>query len=197
MSTAIPYGKRLLLAAKNKEFDWKRFWAFVRLASWYIITIPVMVLLYVAMIAEGIRLKFPFTAIPFYKIKGMPKGLEQFDYLHRVDLALPASIGLLFLVWAFWEHILKLWVVPQDFHVRPRQKPEAYKRVVVILGVALLLFDSYMFYSAMTFMGWGGKFSATALLATIGYAAALISTALITINLRQDLNDSKKKETEQ
>ena len=176
----------------RKQFNWPLFWAVCRFVTWISVTIPVMVLLYVTMIAEGIRMKFPFWAMPLYKVKGMPKSMERYDIFHRMDLAIPASIGLLFLVWLFWDYLLQIWITPHVFHVRPRRNAETYKRLVVALGLALLLFDSYMFYSAMSFMGWGGKFSMTALLATVGYSAALVAVALITINLRQDIHDRSK-----
>ena len=176
----------------SKPFNWPLLRAVSRFVLWICVTIPVMVLLYVTMIAEGIRMKFPFWAIPLFKVKGMPKSMERYDIFHRMDLAIPASIGLLFLVWLFWDYLLQIWITPHDFHVRPRRNAETYKRLVVALGLALLLFDSYMFYSAMSFMGWGGKFSMTALLATVGYSAALVAVALITINLRQDIHDRSK-----
>ncbi len=179
----------------KKKLNVALLWAYFKFWGWLSVTMPTLVLLYVVMIAEGIRIKFPFWAIPIFKVKGMPRWMERYDFFHRIDLAIPASIGLLFLVWLFWDYLLQLWIVPEDFQIRPRHKPEVYKRIIVILGVALLLFDSYMFYSAMSFMGWGGKFSATALLATVGYAAALVAVALITINLRQDVHDLTKKET--
>lgn len=190
MSTVFRHEEQPTIPIRRKGSAWDRFWPIVKLVGWCIVTIPVMVLLYVTMIAEGIRIKFSFWATPIYKIKGMPKAFEQFDYLHRLDLALPASIGLLCLVWLSWDQLLQLWIVPADFHIRPRQKPEVYKRIIVSVALTLLLFDAYMFYSAMSFMGWGGKFSPTALLATIGYAVALIAVATITINLRQDVRDS-------
>lgn len=192
MSLAYSTDERPTVPMQPQQFSWVHFWAISRVVVWYGITIPVMGLLYVTMIAEGIRIKFPFWAIPLYKIRGMPKWMDQYDIFHRFDLAIPASFGLLFLVWLFWDYLLQLWIAPDDFRVRSRQKPEVYKSIVVVLGVALLLLDSYLFYSAMSYMGWGGKFSATALLATIGYAAALIAVALISINLRQDVRDLKQ-----
>lgn len=166
----------------RKSFNWP----LVKVIAWYVIVMPVTAAIYMTVVAEGFRLKFPFLAIPLFKLKWMPRFTERYDIFHRIDLAIPASIGLLLLVWMFWEHLLTLWITPAEFRVRSRQRPEIYKRVIITLGVALLLFDAYLFYTAVTFMGWGGKFSFTALVATVGYAACLIALALITINLRQD-----------
>lgn len=177
-----------------KSWSWSTFWARCRYVGWCAFVIPVMVMLYMTMIAEGIRIKFAFWAVPLYKLKWMPKGAERYDIMHRWDLAVFASVGLLFLVWRYWDYILQLWIVPDDFRVRRRQRSEIYKRIVIVVGVALILFDAYMFYIAMSYMGWGGKFSATALLATVGYSAALIAVALITLNLRQDIHDSKEED---
>ena len=178
----------------EQPFNWALFRARFTYYGWLALLIPPLLLLYGMITAEGIRIKFPVWATPLYKIKGAPLWWETRDFFHRWDAAMPLAFGLLCLVWMFWDRILMLWLSPETFEVRKNQSPEVYKRLVLILGVALIVFDSWMFYSAMTVMGWGGVFSGTSLLATVGYAAALIAVALITINLRMDVKELKEED---
>lgn len=175
----------VLSAAMPKRFNWP----LAKVVLFYLLVFPPLVAIYMTMIAEGMRFKVTFLAVPIYRLKWMPRSAERWDILHRWDLAIFASIGLLAAVWHYLDQLLKLWIVPDDFQIRKRQKPEAYKRFVVIIAVSLLLLDAYMFYSAMILMGWGGQFSMTALVCTIGYSVALIGVAVISINLHQDAHD--------
>lgn len=161
--------------------------AHVKYWAWKAVTIVVLAPIYCSVIAEGLRMLVPALGQKLYKlpIPGIA-SLAQYQELRRLDLAIFLALFLLIAVWWLWEQLLRV-ILGSDAAFRDSGwNPDAYKRVVLILGMIVLGADACLFYVSMVQMGWGGtRFSIPALLATAAYLAVIVFVSLVSLNLRK------------
>lgn len=160
--------------------------AAVKLWIWNGLSIVVLGITYWAVISEGLRVLLPTLGQRLSKlpIPGF-SYFGSFEATFRLDLAHGLSIFLFIAMWSLWGLILRYWL-GSDLHFRNSgwEDPEAYKRIVLVLGVVILLADALLFYIAMTQMSWSGSnFSFVALIASAGYVAILVFVKLVSLNL--------------
>src|ERR1051326_126135 len=154
---------------------------------WKAITIAVLGPIYCLVIAEGLRMLVPALGQKLHKLP-LPgcSIFAQYQETRRLDLALFLSIFLLVAVWWLWEQVLKVFLSTETAILTSGWNPDAYKRLVMILGAVVLVADAALFYIAMVQMGWGTtRFSLAALLATAAYVAVIVFVSLVSLNLRK------------
>lgn len=156
---------------------------------WKLVTIVILAPIYCSVIAEGLRMLVPPLGQKLYKlaIPGFAM-FGQYQETRRLDLAIFMSVFLLVAVWWLWEQVLKVFLSTDALFENCGWNPEAYTRVVLILGVVILGADACLFYVSMVQMGWGAtRLSVPALLATAAYIAVIIFVSLVSLNLRRPL----------
>jgi hypothetical protein len=165
--------------------------AYARYFVFIVLTKSFFGLIYFTMIAEGMRVVIPSSALKLYKVPFLA-ALEADEIGHRLDVAHFFSIALLLAAWYFAEKGLLLWL-------RPGETPDGdydydnYRRLITVLAAMVIGGDGLMFYTAVTEMGWGGTvISFTALVATCAYIGALMFVALASVNLKKKIDDLRK-----
>ena len=89
-------------------------------------------------------------------------------------------------MWWLWEQVLKVLLTTDIAFHDSGWNPDAYKRLVLILGVVVLVADAALFYISMVQLGWGGaRFSLPSLLASAAYCAVIVFVSLVSLNLRK------------
>jgi hypothetical protein len=157
---------------------------------WKAVTILILAPIYCSVIAEGLRMLVPPLGQKLYKlpIPGFAT-LGQYQETRRLDLAIFMAIFLLIAVWWLWEQVLKVLLGSDVILQDSGWNPDAYKRVVLILGTVILGADACLFYASMVQMGWGGtRLSVPGLLATAAYLAVIIFVSLVSLTLRKPLD---------
>ena len=174
--------------------NWPLAWARTRYLAFLVLTKPFFALIYFTMIAEGMRVVIPSSALKLYKVPGL--GALQTDAIgYRLDVAHFLSIALLLAAWFFAEKALLLWLHPGD-------SPESgydydnYRRLITVLATMVIGGDALMFYVSVTEMGWGGTvISFTAFVATCAYLGALMFVSLASVNLKKKINDLREEKS--
>lgn len=154
--------------------------------AWKVFTLPPMGVIYVAVISEGLRFLVPALGQKLWKlpIPGFSL-LRDYEWSHRLDLAYFLALFLLVAVCVLWELALALYLGFELPFERAVAKPDNYRRLVVILAVAVLGGDACLFYCAMTQLAWSGNsFSIPALLATVCYLAVIVFVSFLTVRLK-------------
>ncbi len=156
---------------------------------WKALTIVVLGPIYCSVIAEGLRLLVPALGQKLHKLAIPGFALcAQYQETRRLDLAIFLALFLLVAVWWLWEQVLKVLLSTDVAFQNSGWNPEAYKRLVLILGVVVLVADAALFYLSMVQMGWGGtRFSLPTLLATAAYVAVIVFVSLVSLNLGKPL----------
>ena len=163
--------------------------AYVKYWGWQIMTKLCLGLIYLAVIAEGLRYLIPPLGQKLWKI-GIPglDMLRDYESLYRLDLAMFFSLGILIAVFQLW-----VWLLQVHLFLEDPEGDEAWnseKRVLLItwLAATILGGDAILFYVSMCQVGWGGgAISLSALVATAVYVAVLVFVSMMTIVLRRNI----------
>lgn len=132
------------------------------------------------MLVPALGQKLHKLAIPGFSMFG------QYQETRRLDLAMFMALFLLVAVWWLWEQVLKVFLSSEETFDKSGWNADAYKRVVLILGIIILGADACLFYASMVQIGWGGtRLSVPALLATAAYLAVIVFVSLVSLNLRK------------
>jgi hypothetical protein len=166
-----------------------RIGAYLMYLGWQVATKGVLGIVYLAVIAEGLRVVIPPLSQKLHKLPGLAL-LDRWDTTYQADLANIFASFLLLAVFVLWDRCLRIWLdVPAFCH--PTWNPERYRRFIVVTGSVVLVSDGALFYAAMGTMTWGSSgFSFGALLATAAYIALLVFISFVGISLHQHINDS-------
>lgn len=166
--------------------NWDRIFARLRIVLWFVfIKIPLGVV-YVAIIAEGLRTLIPPLGQKLWKLP-LLTFLRDYEETHRLDLAPVMSVFIFIAVCVLWEQVLEIWLVRQE-------KGSAWlldnKAILMVsLGSLVLGADICLFYVGVVQSSWGGvSFSFSALLATAAYLGVLVFVSLQSLTLRLALN---------
>lgn len=166
--------------------DWGKLWTRIRIVLWTVfIKIPLGVV-YVSIIAEGLRILVPPLGQKLWKLP-LLTFLRDYEETHRLDLAPVMSVFILIAVFVLWEQVLEIWLVRQE-------KGSAWlmdNKAILIVGLGSLVLgaDICLFYVGVVQSGWGGvSFSFSALIATAAYLGVLVFVSLQSLTLRLDLN---------
>jgi hypothetical protein len=174
----------------RKQIRWGVLWAQIQYWAWQIFTKVVLGIIYLAVIAEGLRLVVPALGQKIHKLPGL-SSFNDYEFTHRLDLAHFFSLFMLIGVWSLWASMLRVWL-EVDSRINDWDS-ENYRRLIVTLGSIILLADACLFYAAMTQIGWGGSvFSLSALLATAAYLAMIVFVTFASITLQRKVTDRRK-----
>lgn len=171
-------------------------WAYFKLVAWMLLSKIPLGVLYISVMADGLRFLIPALSQKLYKIPGL-SWMRDYEATYRLDLAPLFSLFLLLAVYWLWGKILRIWLFdPDDDDLGlPTANPAAVRLIVVSLGLVVLGADMLLFYISMTQASWGGSaFSFSALLATAAYVSVLIFVSLISVTLHQSLPPWKGRE---
>jgi hypothetical protein len=160
--------------------------------AWEILTKGILGVIYISVIAEGLRRLVPALGQRLYRLPGLG-ALREYEATYRLDLAPFLAVFILIAVWYLWDEILQLWLRREcDDDESPWNRAN-HGLLIVSLGIVILGSDAVLFYIAMTQIGWqGAGFSFPALLATVAYLAVLIFVSFVSINLREAVNALSK-----
>lgn len=153
--------------------------------AWKLLSMAVIAPIYIAIVSDGLRYLIPplgqkLSKLPFLQIFG------DYESTHRIDLAHPMALVLLFAVWWLWDRLLMAWLGGDIDYLG--FDPDAYNVVVNVLGISIVSADAMLFYLGATQSTWGGTaFSFSALLATIAYVAILVFVSFVSCVLRRQL----------
>jgi hypothetical protein len=179
------------IVVSKKPIRWGLLWARLRYWSWQLLTKVVLGIIYLMVIAEGLRLVVPALGQKIHKLPAL-SSLKDYEATHRLDLASFFSLFMLIGVWSLWGSILRVWL-EVDREIHPSWDSDNHRRLVVSLGSVILLADACLFYAAMTQIGWGGAvFSLSALLATSAYLAMIVFVTFVSITLHCKVIDRRK-----
>lgn len=98
--------------------------------------LPVLVLTYVVVSAEGIRTLFDGLATPIHQLW---PAVGQWKELRRVDVAQVLAMVLLIFVWLAWEKVVGIYLDPPE-HLWNEEK------LIWSVGGGLLLLDGILFF---------------------------------------------------
>ena len=165
---------------QRKRIQWKA-WAFK------LVSFPVIALVYVSVISDGLRRLVPELGLPLWRAIPLPgfSLLRNFEGLHKLDLAHVLSLVLLFASWFMWVALLRVKFFPRDV-VKTGMELPTYIKFVCALACVIIVCDSALFYYALVNEGiWGGNkiVSLPALLATCAYTAVIIFVSYVTLHL--------------
>lgn len=176
----------------KKPLRWAVIWAYLKYWTWQVVTKTSWLVIYIAVISEGLRYSVPPLAQKLYKIPGL-SDLQDYELTHAMDMAQLLALFMAIAVCFLWEEILELRLQSEDTFDDHGWNSETHRQLIVGLGVVILGADACLFYVAMTQMGWQGTtLSIPALLATCAYIAVLVWVSFVTISLRQTISDLKK-----
>jgi hypothetical protein len=159
------------------------YWLLLKYWLWLFATKLVLGVIYLSVIAEGLRYLVPALGQRLHKLP-LLSSLQDYEETHRLDLAPFFALFLLIAVWYLWERVLHVWLASNgDIEWKPEEL------LIFTLGTVILGSDGLLFYISMTTMGWGGSIiSISAFLASLAYIAVLIFVSYVTINLRDTIS---------
>ena len=138
--------------------------------------VPLVALVYIVVVAEGLRMQMSVFAMRLYKLPVPGAGLlRQYDGFDRLDLAVPMSLMLFIAVSYLW---IRFWkeVGPHGGIMAKRDAFPVYFWMQVAVACIIVLFDAGIFYLgliAKASSSWSGTSTVVPLAATILYAAGL------------------------
>ncbi len=170
-------------------------WAlYLKLLAWELVTKGLLGIVYYVLIAEGMRQVLPVLGTKLSKIPGLGI-LNEYEGLHKLDLAHVLSIMVLLIAWILWRILLLAWLSHEPEQNEFGWKPRRHQELVTILGAVMLITDAALFYYAMADLSWNGSwFSITALFATAGYVTILIFVTFYSITLSRAVQNHWRKE---
>ena len=150
--------------------------------AWQVGSKTVLGLIYFAIISEGLRQIVPVLAQRLYKLPGLT-FLQDYEATYRLDLAPFFALFLLIAVWYLWGLVLNIWIFEYDLE----HYSEAHRQLIAALAITILGADAYLFYAAVSQMGWSTSFSFSAMIATATYLGVLIFVLYVSQNLRHEV----------
>ena len=173
-SEHLPYKRR---ESPEKRIARLKYW------GWQCFTKPIMGLIYLAVISEGLRLLVPVLGQRLYKLPGLG-FLEEYESTYKLDLAPLFVVFLLIAVWHLWAKVIELWIARDD---DAWWNTESHKVLVRMLAVTILGADGFLFYASVSQMGWSATLSVSAFVATAAYVGVTIFVSYISVCLRKDM----------
>lgn len=98
--------------------------------------LPVLILTYVVVSAEGIRSMFDGLATPLHKY--LP-WLGQFREFRKLDVAIMIALVLLVWVWLAWEKVVRIYLWPP-------QRLQNEEKLLWVVGGGLIALDGILFF---------------------------------------------------
>jgi hypothetical protein len=166
----------------NPPYQHDRRMAFLKYWLWQLFTKPLLTVVYLWAIAEGLRVVIPALA---HKLHKMPflHWMADYEDLHSIDASQVFSIFLLVASWTMWTKVLH-----HDLFIKDNSRES---RFVTVLGTAVIAVDAALFYAGMSEMNWGGTvFSCSALLATVAYVGVIVFVSYMSLKLKIDTEKS-------
>lgn len=140
-------------------------------------------------LSEGVRINIPPTAITLARWKATPQFVQRFDYAHRLDTAAPLAVAIVFAALWSYEYLFRFLKREEE---DVAEKKRRFEKVILAFAVGVIVFDVWMFYTAITNLGWGGVFSFKALIAALGYGSLLAILAHLMLLMREKIETLKK-----
>lgn len=159
----------------------------IKLLLWTVLVKLPLAVIYVVIIADGLRYLIPPLGQKLWKIP-LLTFLREYEAFYRLDLAPFMSIFILLAVWHFWDEILEILLVRQT--AEGEWVPDNRALLVMTVGAVILGADVCLFYIGISQSSWGGTgFSVSALLATTAYLGVLIFVSYRSLDLRLSLRE--------
>ena len=172
---SVPFKRR---ESPEKRIARLKYWA------WQGFTKPILGLIYLAVISEGLRLLVPVLGQRLSKLPALG-SLEDYETTYKLDLAPFFAVFLLIAVWHLWNKVIEFWIARDDDN--SWSNTDAHKFLVRILAFTILGADAILFYASVSQMGWSSTFSVSALVATAAYVGVTIFVSYISLCLRKDV----------
>lgn len=158
--------------------------------AWIILTKFGITLVCIFMMSEGLRMLVPALGQRLHRFPGL-QFLKDYEETHRLDLAPILALFMTIAVWHLWEKVLRMHLLSDA--IDEGWNATFYRRLVTVLGVAILGADAVLFYVASTFSGWGSALSLSAFAATVAYVAVLVFCVFVGIVLHKRVLDLERK----
>lgn len=140
------------------------------------IFLPIVALVYVVVVAEGLRVQMSIFAMRLYKLPVPGAGLlRQYDGFDRLDLAIPMSLMIFIAVSYIWVRFWKETGLGGELGAKRKSLP-LYFWMQVAVAAIIVLMDAGVFYlglAAKAASGWSETPAFVPVGATILYAAGL------------------------
>lgn len=140
------------------------------------IFMPLVALVYVVVVAEGLRVQMSVFAMRLYKLPVPGAGLlRQYDGFDRLDLAVPMSLMLFVAVSYLWLRFWKETSISGNLGEKRKALPVFFWAQVAV-ALIIVLIDAGVFYmglAAKSSSGWSETPAFVPLGATVLYAAGL------------------------
>lgn len=181
----------------NQSLGERVSWAEMRYWTFQIASKGALLILYLSIIAEGLRISLAVLGKPLHKLPGC-SALYNYEMTHKLDLAMIAAIMLLFVIWRAWKHILLRWTEWEPSQSSSADEVafvRANRRnvLITIVGWVVILGEAGLFYSALAEMTWGSRgFSFTAAIGTAVYIAVLVFITHHGIEMRRELDELRR-----
>lgn len=137
---------------------------------------PLVGLVYVVVVAEGLRVQMSIFAMRLYKLPVPGAGLlRQYDGFDRLDLAIPMSLMLFVAVSYLWIRFWKESGVGGELGAKRKSLPLFFWMQVAVAAIIVLM-DAGVFYmglAAKASSGWSETPAFVPVAATVLYAAGL------------------------
>ena len=174
-----------LQPSSRRYFRWSLLWAICVYCFWQLLTKLVLGVIYVTLIADGLRQLIPPLGLKLYKAIPGFSFLQDYEATHRLDIAQPAALVFMVFVWIAWARLLQLWL-NHDVHVADHDwGNKRGSDIDSILAAVLLVGDACLFYLSLVRVAWSGTtFSATVALATLIYVGIVVFSVLHSLRLR-------------
>lgn len=165
--------------------------AIIKRLAWWILKMLGMGLIYVSVIAEGLRTLIPPMGQKLWKVPGLA-ALKDYEGTYKLDIAPIMAVFIFIAVTVLWDEILELWLLklPEHGHWRLDNR----EMLIVSLGTLVLGADIILFYSGLSQLGWGGGgISFSALVGTAAYVGILLFFTYVSITLRLDCETAQQR----
>jgi hypothetical protein len=139
---------------------------------------PPMAIVYLTIIADGWRIAFEGMAKKIYKTDlAVLLGISQYEFAHRLDMATFCALVLMVLIWLAGTTAVRLVLCARSYK-KDIVNHGLYRCFMVTIALGLFVFDSYLFYNAVSETSWGGGGGYKAVVATLGWALALLAVSV-------------------
>jgi hypothetical protein len=168
-----------VLRMPQREVTFERVGAWFVYVAYKVIVQAGMILIYIGVIADGLRRQFSAFGQKLYRV--LPP-LKDFELTYRLDFAWLTAVGMAFLVCWAWTRMIEIYL--EDNLIVTHKQNREYG-LTMVLGVAVLGVDALLFYSSAAEAGWAGtEFSIGAGIATIGYLAFVVLVNFVGVTLK-------------
>lgn len=179
----------------HRGFNWPWFVAVAAYILWQVLTKGVLSLVYVTLIADGLKQFIAPLNMRLYKAVPFLSFLQDYEATHRIDLSHPASLLLMVFVWVAWTIVLIYWFPELGDSSTSFSGKQRSNDVFVTLAAILLIGEACLFYLSMVRVTWSGAaFSVSAVLGTIVYCATVLFSVLYSLKLSRKCAALSRKE---